>query len=372
MIFVPKMLKYLFTILMLTAVFTACKKKNSDKNKPKVVPPVIVDVLIAQKQSVSDTVEANGTVVANEFLQIVPEVSGRLTYLNINEGKPVAQGTVLARINDADLRAQLAKSKVQLDLAQKTEGRYRQLLDVSGINQSDYDAALNTVNGYKADIMYTQSLIDKTVIRAPFSGIIGLRQVSPGAYVSPATVLATLQQTSKIKIDFTIPENYGTYIKLGSVIDVEYDGSTGRRGRAMVVATEPGANTDTRNLKVRAMLAEANINPGAFVKVFINTGAGRSSIVVPTNCIIPDDRNNQVIVVKKGLANFVNVQTGIRQANTVEITGGLNPGDSVVVTGVLFARPKSKLQVRSVKSMEQLKAAADSSAKVPGDTTSSN
>ena len=352
--YVLKRLIYYLSFVLVVFFFMACKKKSADAGKPKISPPVIVDVIIADRQPISDVVEANGTVVANEFLELHPEVSGRLTYLNIAEGSGVSQGTVLAKINDADLQAQLAKTRVQLDLAQKTSQRYKQLLDVSGINQSDYDIALNQVNAFKADMVYTQALINKTIIRAPFSGVIGLRQISPGAYVTPATTLATLQQTSKVKIDFTVPQNYSNIIKRGTVLDVELDGATQKRGRAIIVATEPGANTDTRNLKVRAVLSEANINPGAFVKVFLNAGSGKSSIVVPTNCIIPNDKDNQIIVVKNGLANFINVETGIRQANSVEIIKGINVGDSVVVTGVLFARPKSKVKIRSVKKLATL------------------
>jgi membrane fusion protein (multidrug efflux system) len=125
------------------------------------------------------------------------------------------------------------------------------------------------------------------------------------------------------------------------------------------VATEPGANTDTRNLKVRALLQGAKINPGAFAKVFIDAGKQRSSVRVPANCIIPDDRNNQVILVKNGLATFVNIKTGVREANRVEVLNGINPGDSVIVTGVLFARPKSKVKVRSAKKYEEMNVAKD-------------
>lgn len=352
--YVLKTSKYCIVFVGVVCMLMACKKKDANAGKPKVLPPVIVDVIIAERQSISDIIAANGTVIANEFLELHPEISGRLTFLNIAEGSSVAQGTILAKINDADLQAQLAKIRVQLDLVQKTTQRYKQLLDVSGINQSDYDIALNQVNGFKADMVYTQALINKTVIRAPFSGVIGLRQISPGAYVTPATTLATLQQTSKIKIDFTVPQNYSNIIKRGSVLKIELDAASHKMGSAMIVATEPGANAVTRNLKVRAVLSESNINPGAFVKVFLNAGVSKTSIIVPTNCIIPNDKDNQIIIVKNGLANFVNVETGIRQSSAVEITKGINVGDSVVVTGVLFARPKSKVKVRSVKELASL------------------
>lgn len=348
--------KIISLLLSLSCIllFAACKSKPKENNKGRGNAPIEVDVLIAAPQPVNNIIEVNGTVVANEFAEIRPEVSGRLTYLNIPEGSMVPQGMVLAKINSADLAAQVAKSKVQLDLAQKTADRYRQLVDINGINQSDYDAVVNQVNSFKADIAYTQTLIEKTVIKAPFSGVLGLRQVSPGAYVSSATILATIQQTSQVKIDFTLPEIYGSIVKKGLIVEIQTDADSNQRGRAMVVATEPGANTDTRNLKVRAILQGAKPNPGGFVKVFIDEGKTRNSVKVPASAIIPDDKNNQLVVVKGGKANFVNVRTGLRESDMIEILDGINTGDSVVVTGVLFVRPKSAVKIKSVKTAAQL------------------
>jgi len=342
---------YFMGLFVVTAI--ACKGKPAPI-KPKEAPPTVVDVIIASPQGISNTVEANGSVVANEYVELHPEVSGRITYLNVAEGNTVAQGTVIARINDADLQAQLSKSKIQLDLAQKTEERYKKLLDVNGLNQADYDNVVNQVNGLKADILYTQTLIDKTVIRAPFSGVLGLRQVSPGAFVTPANVIVTIQQVAKVKIDFTIPEEYSNIIKKGNLVDVEVDAAQQIRKKAMVIATEPQVNLSTRNLKVRAVLQNGTANPGAYVKVFVEAGGNKKAVMIPTNSIIPDDKNSQVILVKGGRAVFVNVKTGIRESNNVEIVSGIAPGDSVVVTGVLFARPKAPLKVRGVKTLEQL------------------
>ncbi|HAO48728.1 MAG TPA: efflux transporter periplasmic adaptor subunit, partial [Runella sp.] len=278
-----------------------------------------------------------------------PEVSGRLTFLNVPEGKTVTQGAVLARINSADLEAQMQRTKVQLDNAVRTEERFKKLLDVNGINQSDYDAALNTVNTLKADMAYTQTLIDKTVLRAPFTGTIGLRQISPGSYVTPTSIIATIQQLGKKKIDFTLPEEYSELVRIGSAVKVRVDGRDSVLSRATVIALEPQANRLTRSLVVRALMDDSRANPGAFAKVIIGNGNNKKAIMIPTNAIIPDDRNNQVILVRNGKAAFVNVQTGIRTANSVEITQGLNVGDSVVVTGVLFAKPDAVLKVRKAK-----------------------
>jgi membrane fusion protein, multidrug efflux system len=296
-------------------------------------------------------------VIANENVELHPDGSGLLTYLNIPEGKYVTKGTVLAKINSADLAAQYQKSKVQLDLAQKNEERLRKLLSVGGINQSDYDAVLNQVNSLKADMQYTQTLIDKTVMRAPFNGTLGLRQVSPGSYVTPATVIATLQQLGKVKIDFTIPEQYGNLVKIGGMVDVEVDAANQVRQKALIVAIEPQANEQTRNLKVRALLAGNPANPGAFVKVYVGaSGSGKMAVMVPTNTIIPSDVNNQLIVIKNDKANFVNITTGVREASNVEITKGVNPGDTIVVTGVLFVRPNSAVKIRSVKTLAEMDA----------------
>jgi len=355
---IPKPVTAFLRLFFLVLFISACGGKSTDtktqgKGQGKGNGPTLVDVMIAEPQSVSDVIQANGSVVAGEYLELHPEVSGRLTYLNIAEGSHINKGAVLAKINDADLRAQVAKTRVQLNLAEKTLDRYKQLLDIGGLNQADYDAVLNQINGYKADINYTQTLIDKTVIVAPFSGVIGLRQVSPGAYVTPATTLATLQQTTQMKIDFTLPETYGNLVQKGSVVDVQLDATDSVKRRATVIAIEPGASTTSRNIKVRATLDGGTSNPGAFVKVSIDIGHGRTAIKVPTNCIIPEDKNNQLVLVKNGVATFVPVQTGIRESNAVEITKGVNAGDSIIVRGVLFARPKSPVKVRSVKKLEE-------------------
>lgn len=351
------LLKRILLPVSLVLLMAACKGKK-DKEAAAAKPagaPALVDVMIAATEQISTTIEANGSVVAFEYLELRPEVAGRLTYLQVPEGNVVAQGTVIARVNDADLQAQMNKTRVLLDLAQKTEARLAKLVAVGGINQADYDAIVSQVNGYKADLAYTQSLIDKTVVKAPFSGLVGLRMVSPGAYVTPTTLIATLQQVDKIKVDFTLPEQYSKLIRKGAEVEVQTDLSKAERHKATIIATEPQISSASRNLKVRSVLQGVKANPGAFVKVYLTRRQDHPSVMVPTNCIIPDDKNKQVVVVKGGKANFVTVKTGIRNEDMVEIISGINPGDSVVVTGVLFARPKAPLKVRSVKTQEQLK-----------------
>ena len=309
--------------------------------------PTAVEVVIAIKKSVTNNIEVNGTVLANEQLEIHPEISGKLMYLNIPEGTSVSAGAVLAKINDADLQAQLNKSKIQLDLASKTEQRLKKLLSINGINQADYDIALNAVNNIKADIEITKAQIDKTIIKAPFSGLLGLRNVSPGAYITPQTTLATLQQINKIKIDFTVPEQYTPFIKKGKEIEVVANYNINKY-KATIIATEPEINASTRNLKVRAVLNGGNLQTGSFVKILIANGNNNQSILIPTNAIIPDADSKKLVVVKDGKGKYTPVETGIRTASMVEITKGINVGDSIIVTGVLFVKPNSAVKVKKV------------------------
>ncbi len=335
--------------------FIECGKKNKQEDlSKKADPPAVVDVMVAQNQSISSITEANGSILANEFVELHPEVSGRITYLNIPEGATVAKGTILARINDSDLQAQFNKTKVQIELSKKTEQRLTKLLSINGIGQAEYDAALNEVNTLNADLEYTKVLIDKTILRAPFSGVIGLRQISQGAYVTPATILATMQQVNKLKVDFTVPEEYSGIIRKGSIVEVAVEGQNNARCKAVVIAREPQINQTTRNLLIRATLSNCTANPGTFAKVYFNAGTARNSITIPTNAIIPDDKNKKIVVVKGGKATYVVIETGVRKESFVEVTKGISVGDTVVVDGVLFARPDKPVKIRSVKTNEQL------------------
>jgi membrane fusion protein, multidrug efflux system len=343
------MFKPIATIFLILILFS-CKNKAKDGQaaaKPNTQPPVVVDVLIAKNSVLSNNIELNGTVLPNENLDIHPETSGRLTYLNVGDGARVSKGTILAKINDADLQAQLKKLKTQIELAQKTEERLKKLLAVNGINQADYDLALNQLNNLKADVEIVQANLDKTIVKAPFDGILGLRKISPGAYVTPQNIITTLLQTNKVKIDFSVPEEYSNQIQRGKNIQLV---AANKKLTATIIAAEPEINETTRNLKVRAVLNEGQVQAGSFVKIIMSQNSNNTtSIVIPTSCIIPEAKSKKVVVVKNGKANFVNVITGLRTADGIQVTNGLNEGDSVVISGVLFVRPNSVLKVKNVK-----------------------
>ena len=335
-------LNYVAFILIL-GLF-ACKEKTKPTDKFNVNAPVSVDIAIAAAQVVDKVIEVNGSVVASEFVDIRPESNGRIVFLQIPEGKMVTAGTVLAKLNDADLQAQMQKIKVQLALAIINEQRNYKLLEAKGINQSDYDISLQQVNSLKADMAYTQSLIDKTVIKAPFAGQMGLKQVSLGAFISSATTIVSLQKVDQLKVDFTLPEIYQNYIKVGKKVTVESIANPGVKMNATIAAIEPQIIATSRNIKVRANL-EGKLLPGAYTKVFLGENQQKPSILVPSNIIIPDSKVKQLVVVREGKAKFISVETGYRTASAVEITAGVKLGDSLVVAGMLFVRDGSDLKI---------------------------
>jgi membrane fusion protein (multidrug efflux system) len=267
----------------------------------------------------------------------------------VAEGKYVTRGTLLAKLYDGDLRAQLNKLQIQLSIAQKTEERQAQLLKIQGISQQDYDLSLLQVNNLRADIDIIRTSISKTEIRAPFNGKLGLKNISPGAYVTPTTVVAVINQTDQLKLDFSVPEKYTGQIKTGQIVSFTFEGSKKKFG-AKVIATESGVTENTRSLSVRALVISKDpaLLPGAFAKVELSFDPDPNAILIPTQAVLPQARGKKVIVFDNGIARFTDVTTGIRDSSRVQITEGLKPGDTIVVTGLLSVRPEGKIQIGKI------------------------
>lgn len=339
-----------FILAVSTCTLIACQGKKELSSKTQgPPPPAAVDVMVASTQSASSSIWLNGTVLANEQIVLHAEVSGKIIDLKLTDGAMVAKGTLLARVNDADLQAQKKKIESQLELAQKTEKRLRQLLQIQGINQAEYDVALNQLNSLEADLALIQAQIEKTKLIAPFNGKIGLRMVSPGAYITPATELATLVDAGPPKLDFVVPQEYVSLIQTGKTIEISNADET-LHTTARIIAQESVINSNTGNLKVRAQLSDRTFMPGNFVKVELPITDKQNKFMVPTNAIIPEADSKKIVLVKNGKAQFISVKTGMRTPNAVEIKEGIQQGDTIVVTGLLFVKPDAKLKIRSVKS----------------------
>jgi membrane fusion protein (multidrug efflux system) len=311
--------------------------------------PVRADAFIVKTKLLLDNIEIPGTIVSNETTEIHPEVAGRITGIYFKEGAFVNRGALLVKLNDADLQAQKKKILVQLQVAKQNEERSAQLLKIQGISKQDYEAMVLQVSSANADLSVVQTQIEKTNIRAPFSGKLGLRMVSAGAYVSPTTVISTISQPNQLKIDFTVPERYINQISYGKFVNFKVDGSD-RTYAAKVMATESNITQDTRTLQVRAAVqgSTAGLVPGNFAKVTLDFQPDPNAIVIPTQAIIPQARGKKVYLYNDGKAKFVDVTTGIRDSANVQITSGLKVGDTILVTGLLTLKPEAKVMLGKV------------------------
>lgn len=347
---INKQLALLFILAIFSVALPQCRKKKKEETKQAAgakkpgPPPAKVDGFVVATSDLTDRVELSGSLTAGETTEIKTEVPGRVVSVHIPEGRFVSQGTLLAKLYDGDLRAQLAKLHVQLKAAQVTEDRQKKLADIEGISKQEYELSQLQVNTIRADISIIQTSIRKTEIRAPYSGKLGLKNVSPGAYISPSDVLTTLRKTSEMKLDFNVPEQYAHLIKNGQEV-VFTDESTGSRFNARVEAMESAIADNNRSLLVRADVlgGDDRLIDGSFARINLDMKPGTQSLMVPSQAVLPQARGKKVILYKSGVAKFVDVTTGIRDSVYVEITSGLRPGDTVVVTGLMSTKPDSKI-----------------------------
>jgi membrane fusion protein (multidrug efflux system) len=336
----------------LLLIFTACQSGKEDK-KPAAgkgnKPPAKVEAYIVTPKVLSQDIEMPGSLIAAEETELHPEVSGRVTGIYFNEGSNVSQGAVLVKLYDGDLQAQLSKLKVQLKVAEETAQRYEALLKINGVSQQEYENFKLSVNNIQADMNIVQTSISRTLLRAPFSGKLGLRNISMGAYITPATVISTLRKVSQLKLEFTVPEKYGSGMKAGSKVDFTIDNNE-QVYTAKVIATENNIAEETRSLKVRALVdkPDARLLAGAFVKVKIGLGQNNAALMIPSQAVIPKARNKEVILYTNGVAKMETVTTGIRDSAMVEITSGLKAGDTVLITGLLTTKAGSKVIISKV------------------------
>lgn len=294
-------------------------------------------------------VYATGSLLANEVVNIAAEVAGKLIYLNIPEGQVIQKGQLIARVNDADLQAQLKKLEVQLSIAQSKEDRAKKLLDINGLSVEEFEDALNSHNILKAEIEYTKTLIAKTEIRAPFTGKLGFKLISDGSFVSTATVLTTLQQINPVKIEFSVPERYVPQVKTGNNISFQVDGYK-QSFTAKVYALQPDIDIASRSVVMRARADNAAglLKPGSFARISLSMGIDEKAIMIPTQAIIPVLKGQQVFVVENGTAVAKPVTLGFRGDAKVQIIEGLNVGDTVLTTGLMSLREGSKVVVNKI------------------------
>ncbi|MBP6025434.1 efflux RND transporter periplasmic adaptor subunit [Ferruginibacter sp.] len=350
---VVKLKSAIVYVFILLAFFTSsCQsgKEDSKAAAPKAPPPpTMADGFVVTPQLLSQEIEVPGSLAAYEETEIRPEVSGRVTGVYFKEGSNVAQGSVLLRIYDADLQAQLQKLDVQLKTAEQTAERYNALLKINGVSQQEYDISVLNANNIKADMNIIRTNIARTTVRAPFSGKLGITTITKGAYVTSQTIIASLRKVSQLKLDFTVPEVYGSKMKNGTLVHFTVEGS-GNNYPATISATENIIAEDNRSLRVIATVTkpDGQLIAGAFAKVKIALGENNAALMIPTQSVIPDARNKKVIAVRNGIAAMEIVTLGARDSAMVEVTSGLKAGDTILVTGLLTTRPGSNVQLNKI------------------------
>jgi membrane fusion protein, multidrug efflux system len=347
-----------------TLALSACKeKKSTEKTKSQAGQRggaggpgggrnqvLKVEGYVVRTSTTHESLEVPGSLLPNEETEIHPEVSGKITAIRFAEGSMVGRGALLAKIFDGDLQAQKRKLQIQLQTAQKTQQRQAELLKIHAVSQQEYDLAMLQSATYRADIQIINADIARTEIRAPFSGKLGFRNVSVGAYVTPASVITTISQVNQLKLTFSVPERYSSKVAIGNYVTFTVEGAPGRYS-AKIIATETGVTEETRSLQVKALVQaiDRNVAAGRFARVRFDLGEDNQSIMVPSQAVLPQARGKKIIVYRRGAVEFQDVTTGIRDSANVQITSGLAVGDTILTTGLLSIKPNSKVQLVRVK-----------------------
>ena len=347
-------MKNTLNLFLAFLIFYSCSDRT---NVPSAAPPpassqgasaLDVDGIPIVANFLEYTIEATGNLIPYEQVQIRAERAGKLTSLSFEESSFVPAGKVLAVIDDSELRAQKNRLEVNLDLAKKEVSRGLELLAIQGISQEEVDRLRNRVEDLEAEIKILQIQIEKSVIKAPFPGLIGLRQISQGAYITPNDIIAELRQINPIKLEFDVPEKYLKQVKVGQVLNFNTVGQTENyQATVYAIATEIAPGTRTFKVRAKANNTNNELKPGQFAKVTLVTGTNENGILVPTDAVIPILNGKQVFVAKDGVAKAVTVVTGDRIGSDVEVTEGLNIGDIVITSGLLTITDGVPVNVRN-------------------------
>lgn len=321
----------------------AAPKGVQPTNSPKQAVPVRTLAIAVERLELP--VPATGTLVPRETVTLVSELARRLAKIHVEEGQRVSKGALLFELDASELVAERKRLDVQLELAKKTASRQRELFRAQVGTEAEAEVAETQV----AELMASRHMLDvtlsKATVRAPFAGVLGLRKVSVGSWLTSATPLITLSDTSQLKIDFRVPERHAASIRVGSSFKLSVEGQPGSF-TGTVIATEPGVDVDSRSLAVRGVVDGSGLLPGTFAKVEIPVVVERS-ILVPTIAVIPGVEGRGVFVARDGQARFTKVALGERTADRVQVLSGLDVGDQLIVSNLLRVSDGSPVTAES-------------------------
>ncbi|MNK38559.1 Multidrug resistance protein MdtA precursor [compost metagenome] len=348
-------LKHLIYTLLIVAIggfvtyrIISNKGKNEDSKKfNDKKSPTTVNGIVIKTTTFDNNLALSGSIEANEQVEIHSEVSGIVEGIFFNEGSNVTKGQVLLKVNDIELKAQLRQALTREDLAAENARRAKLLLQKEAISQEEADVAKADLASAQAQSQLIRAQISKTSVRAPFSGKIGLRNISPGTYITPTVLVAKLVNTSKLKITFSIPEKYASEVKSGSVIDFKVSGSD-KTYNARIYAIEPEVAVATRTLQIRALAdnIDGKLFPGTFADIKLPLNIIKDAIVVPSQAIVPIQDGKKVFVANNGQAKEVMVDATTRTDSSILILAGLKPGDTLITSGVMSLKDEAPIKVK--------------------------
>ena len=317
-------------------------KKSGDKGAPTTVIGIVV-----KTSTFDNNLSLTGSIEANEQVEIHSEVSGIVEGIYFNEGSNVNKGQVLFKVNDIELKAQLRQATTREGLAAENERRAKLLLQKEAISQEEFDVAKADHASAQAQSQLIRAQIAKTSVKAPFSGKIGLRSISPGTYITPTVVVAKLVNTGKLKITFSIPEKYASQVKTGSAIEFSVSGSD-KVYTAKIYAIEPEVAVATRTLQIRAIAdnTDGKLFPGTFADIKLPLNIIKDAIVIPTEAIVPVQGGKKVFISDMGKAKEVMVDATTRTDASILVLSGLKAGDTLITSGVMSLKNEAPVKVK--------------------------
>ncbi len=326
---------------------TSGKSSSAALKKPGATATVTVRAEEVRAMPFTETITLTGSVVAEQSIEVRAEVSGRIQRIGIREGADVDAGTLLVKLVDADLVAQKKKLLQQHVLDKNRLARLEKLRPVDGVSLDEYEQAAAQVEIRSAEIAALDAMIEKTEVRAPFAGRLGLRNVSVGAVITPQTILTTLTSVSTLNVDCNVPERYTAALANGGALRVRVRGADTTTRLATIVAIEPIVDVQTRTQRVRARIEQPKgVTAGMFADVVLTLRENPSTLLVPTESVVQDMKGASVFRIENGIARSTPVTLSTRTASHVVVSGGLASGDSIVVSGVLFVKDGASVTVR--------------------------
>ncbi len=308
-----------------------------------------VEVAQSRSQQMTRDIESVGSLQSDESVVISSEVAGRLSALEFDEGARVAAGAVLVKLDDSLTRAEIADVEARLALARANFDRTTTLARTGNVTDRARDEAQASLETSRAALELARVRLGKLSIQAPFPGVVGLRRVSVGAYVSPGQAIVNLEKIDHLKLDFKVPEIHLARVSVGQEVDITVDALPGRTFRGTIYAINPLLDVNGRALQVRAKLENPGLvlRPGLFARVRIRGESERTAVFVPESAIVPRGTETFVYKVESGRAVEARVSLGERKAGEVEIVNGIAAGATVIVAGQNRIRNGSPVDVVS-------------------------